>query len=194
MDFDNILKDIGQFGRYQKKIYLLLNLMSLFQCCQMLSLVFVADIPQWQCSKEEQSLLDQRRNSQGYPCYKNASVCQNIIFSGEFTSIATEWNLVCDQEYKANFAQSVMMSGCLIGVLISGRISDRFGRKFVIVNTQILAYLFGLLTGLVQTYNQFLLIRFLCGMTVVGGNLSSFVLLSEIIGPSYRGISTFTEI
>ena len=161
MDFDNVLRGIGQFGRYQRKMYLLLNLISLFQCCQVLLLVFVADKPQWRCSKEEQSLLDQEKNSQGHPCYKNASVCENMMFNGEFTSVVTEWNLVCDQEYKANVAQSITM--------------------------QTATYLFGLLTGLVQTYYQFLLVRFLCGMTVVGGNLASFVLMSEIIGPSYRG-------
>lgn len=187
MDFDNVLRGIGQFGRYQRKMYLLLNLISLFQCCQVLLLVFVADKPQWRCSKEEQSLLDQEKNSQGHPCYKNASVCENMMFNGEFTSVVTEWNLVCDQEYKANIAQSITMAGCLIGVLISGRMSDRFGRKFVIIATQTATYLFGLLTGLVQTYYQFLLVRFLCGMTVIGGNLASFVLMSEIIGPSYRG-------
>lgn len=187
MDFDNVLKDIGEFGPYQRRIFFLVNTMSLFQCCQMLLLVFVADKPQWRCSQKDRSLLDEEKKSLGYPCYKNGSVCRDISFNGEFTSIATEWNMVCDQEYKANLAQSVMMAGCLIGVIICGRISDRLGRKCVIISTQILAFLSGILTGFVQSYNQFLLVRFLCGTTVIGGGLSCFVLLSEIIGPTYRG-------
>lgn len=189
MDFDDILKNIGEFGRYQKKIYFLVNTMSLFQCCQMLMLVFVADKPHWHCSQREKLFLKQDKidKMQLYPCYENGSVCRDITFSEEFTSIATEWKLVCDQEYKANLAQSVMMTGCLIGVVISGRVADRLGRKFVIISTQILAYVFGIVTGFVQSYYQFLVVRFLCGMTVVGGGLSGFVLLSEIIGPSYRG-------
>ena len=122
-----------------------------------------------------------------YPCLKNGSVCGAIVFDKEFTSVVTEWNLVCDQEYMANIGQSVMMLGCLIGVITAGRLSDRIGRYYVTVGSQFLAFSFGIATALVQSYSQFLVARFLCGLVIVGGNLSSFVIMTEIIGPSYRG-------
>ena len=184
MEYDNILKSIGEFGPYQKKVYFILNCLSFFQCFQMFLLVFVADKPRWQCRNVPRRYMDKNFD---YPCLKNGSVCGAIVFDKEFTSVVTEWNLVCDQEYMANIGQSVMMLGCLIGVITAGRLSDRIGRYYVTVGSQFLAFSFGIATALVQSYSQFLVARFLCGLVIVGGNLSSFVIMTEIIGPSYRG-------
>ena len=184
MEYDNILKNIGEFGLFQKKVYLILNCLSFFQCFQMFLLVFVADKPRWQCRNVGKQYLDKDVE---YPCLKNGSACEVIVFDKEFTSAVTEWNLVCDQEYMAHIGQSVMMLGCLIGVIPAGRLSDRFGRRYVTIGSQLLDFSFGVVTALVQSYSQFLVARFLCGVVVVGGNMSSFVIMTEIIGPSYRG-------
>lgn len=184
MEYDNILKKIGEFGPFQKKVYFILNSLSFFQCCQMFLLVFVGDKPRWHCSNVAIKHLDQNLE---FPCLNNGSACREITFDGEFTSVVSEWNLVCDQEYKANMGQSVTMLGCLIGVIVAGRLSDRIGRRYVIIYSQISAFALGIVTAFVRDYSQFLLARFLCGLVVVGGNLSCFVLQSEIIGPSYRG-------
>ncbi|XP_028396517.1 solute carrier family 22 member 15-like [Dendronephthya gigantea] len=185
MEYDNILRKIGEFGPFQKKVFFILNSLSFFQCCQMFLLVFVGDKPRWRCSNVAiKPYLDKNLE---YPCLKNGSACREISFDGEFTSVVSEWDLVCDQEYKANIAQSVMMLGCLIGVITAGRLSDRIGRRYVTIYSQLLAFALGVVTAFVQNYTQFLFVRFLCGLVVVGGNLSCFVIQSEIIGPSYRG-------
>ena len=184
MEYDNILKSIGEFGPFQRKVYLILNCLSFFQCCQMFLLVFVADKPRWHCSNVASRYLDDNKE---YPCFRNGSACREITFDKEFTSVVTEWNLVCDQEYKANMGQSVMMMGCVIGVITAGRLSDRIGRRYVTIVSQVMAFSFGILTAFVQSYTQFLLVRFLCGLVLVGGNMSCFVIMTEIIGPSYRG-------
>lgn len=40
-------------------------------------------------------------------------------------TIKTTWNLVCEQEYWANFSQMIFMSGILIGNVLFGTLSDK---------------------------------------------------------------------
>lgn len=181
-----MLKSIGEFGPFQKKVYLILNCLAFFQCCQMFLLVFVADKPQWHCSENSFSKTLILNNDS--TCFKDGSACTEIDFSKDFTSIVSEWKLICDQVYKADIGQSITMFGCLIGVIIAGRISDVIGRRYVTIVSQVIAFSLGMLTSLTWTYNQFLLLRFLCGLSIVGGGMSSFVIMTEIIGPSYRGL------
>ncbi|XP_031633751.1 organic cation transporter protein [Contarinia nasturtii] len=49
MDFDLILEEIGQFGRYQQTNYLLLCLPVLFGAANSLTYIFTAGIPQYRC-------------------------------------------------------------------------------------------------------------------------------------------------
>ena len=189
MEYDNILKNIGEFGPFQRKVYLILNFLSFFQCFQMFLLVFVADKPRWHCPKTNVAISQHLDKNIEHPCFLNGSACENIVFDKEFTSVVTEWNLICDQEYKADMGQSVMMLGCLLGVIPAGRLSDTIGRRYVVIVSQCLAFALGIVTAFVQNYTQFLLVRLLCGSVVVGGNMACFVLMTEIIGPSYRGES-----
>lgn len=47
MDFDTILKEIGEFGRFQQTNYLLICLPVLFSAANSLSFVFTAGIPNY---------------------------------------------------------------------------------------------------------------------------------------------------
>ena len=49
MDFDQILVEIGEFGRYQKRNYLLICLPVMFAAANSLSYVFTAGIPAYRC-------------------------------------------------------------------------------------------------------------------------------------------------
>ncbi|XP_030554658.1 organic cation transporter protein [Drosophila novamexicana] len=53
MDFDEILKQIGEFGRYQRLNYLLICLPVLFAAANSLSYVFTAGTPKYRCRVEE---------------------------------------------------------------------------------------------------------------------------------------------
>ena len=185
---NKIWVQIGEFGRFQKSVYLLLNILTISQCCQRFLLVFVADKPQWQCSENEHSYLDQVTDNQGYPCYKNGSVCRNVTFDNEFTSIATEWKLVCDQEYKTNGAQAIILVGSLLGVVVLGGMADQRGRKFAIIFMQSLAAVFCFASGFAQSYVQFVILQSLGAAMLRAGGMTIFVLISEIIGPECRGI------
>ncbi|XP_023159895.2 organic cation transporter protein [Drosophila hydei] len=53
MDFDEILSQIGEFGRYQRVNYLLICLPVLFAAANSLSYVFTAGTPKYRCHIEE---------------------------------------------------------------------------------------------------------------------------------------------
>ncbi|KAH8297328.1 hypothetical protein KR044_010416 [Drosophila immigrans] len=59
MDFDEILIEIGEFGRYQRVNYVLICLPVLFAAANSLSYVFTAGIPKYRCHIEECDEADQ---------------------------------------------------------------------------------------------------------------------------------------
>lgn len=44
-------------------------------------------------------------------------------------TIVSEWNLVCDRSYLTSVVESCFLAGAGLGSVISGWISDRYGRK-----------------------------------------------------------------
>ena len=179
MDFDNALKTIGEFGLYQKKFYMLLNMAVMPMSAQLLVLIFVAAPPTWVC-------LDLKSPSVEH-CTANGTICSQAVYTSESTTIATEWNLVCGQSYKNELAQSVFMLGTMVGAPICGSAADKYGRKKLWMFVVTMSTFWGFLSSFAPTYYLFLVFRFLVGFCVGGGILVTFVLATEMIGPSRRG-------
>lgn len=49
-DIDEILTEVGQFGRYQKRLFFYFNLQHIIIALVALSIVFVGAEPPWKCS------------------------------------------------------------------------------------------------------------------------------------------------
>jgi MFS family permease len=179
MDFDSALTKIGGFGHYQRIQYFIVNIVAIPLYFQLLICVFMAAQPQWKCIG--QSIHEPL-------CKPDGTTCSNPVYTSNFTSIATEWGLVCDSAYKSELAQSVFMAGSLVGGLFAGFVSDKYGRKIVWNICIIGNSIFGILSGLAPSLNSFFVIRFIQGIFIQGGTLVTFVLATEMIGPSYRGM------
>ncbi|VDN12711.1 unnamed protein product [Dibothriocephalus latus] len=50
--------------------------------------------------------------------------------------LVEEWDLVCDRAWEVPFNESIYMLGMLIGYLVGGWFSDRFGRRLVILASE----------------------------------------------------------
>lgn len=48
-------------------------------------------------------------------------------------TIIAEWSLVCDKAYLTSFVEMCFLTGAAIGSVVSGWISDRFGRKHTLM-------------------------------------------------------------
>lgn len=102
------------------------------------------------------------------------------------STIVTEWNLVCDDGWKAPLPSSVSSGGVLAGSLISGQLSDRFGRKIVLFA----ALLFHNAVCILQTFSPsflvFIALQIVVGMSRISLYISAFVLGAEILSPRVR--------
>ena len=186
MDFDSALTVVGEFGRYQRKRFFLISLSALPMFFQMLVLVFTAATPKWVCPKGDRANLKHCKSLESC-CSVDGSICNGAEFITNFTSIATEWNLLCGQTYKNELTQSIFMAGTLVGAPLIGGLADKHGRKPLWVSTYFLSGALAFLSGLSPSYYVFVTLRFLVGIFAGGGGLIIFVLATESIGPSYRG-------
>ena len=188
MDFDGALGQIGEFGWYQRKIFVLISLAAVPCYYQMLLLVFVAATPKWTCPEESKAnLIPCKSMTTDNCCTPRGVICDGASFTTNFTSIATEWNLVCGEAYKNELAQSIFMAGTLIGAPLMGALADKHGRRKIWVVSYFLSGGLAFLSGLSPSYGVFVALRFVVGMFAGGAGLINFVLCTESIGPSYRG-------
>ena len=77
--------------------------------------------------------------------------------------------------------------GCLIGVMISGSLSDRYGRKPLMVVSSLIFILAAIGTGIVNTMDWFIVYRILGGIGIgIASNLSPMY-IAEVAPSNVRG-------
>ncbi|XP_060693290.1 organic cation/carnitine transporter 2-like isoform X1 [Hemiscyllium ocellatum] len=110
------------------------------------------------------------------------------VYSKEqyISTIVSEWNLVCNDDWKAPFAMSVFFFGVLTGSFISGQLSDRFGRKLVMFGTMAVQTVFSMLQAFSPNWEIFCILNFLVGLGQISNLVAAFVLGSELLGKSIR--------
>ncbi|XP_062309843.1 solute carrier family 22 member 6 [Osmerus eperlanus] len=107
----------------------------------------------------------------------------------EFLStIVTEWDLVCTLRPLKQMSQTVYMGGVLTGAIIFGGLSDRFGRKALLVWSYFQLAVLGSCTALSPSYVAFCTFRFLAGMAVSGIILNAVSLKVEWIPTKSRTV------
>ncbi|XP_072486097.1 organic cation/carnitine transporter 2-like [Notamacropus eugenii] len=102
------------------------------------------------------------------------------------TTIITEWDLVCEDDWKAPLTTSLFFVGVLVGSFISGQLSDKFGRKNVLFVTMGMQTGFSLLQVFSTNYEMFTVLFVLVGMGQISNYVAAFVLGTEILGKSVR--------
>lgn len=82
--------------------------------------------------------------------------------------------------------QSGFFLGFLFGSIVSGKLADSIGRRKVTIVILFAGAIISTLTALSPNIYLFSLCRFGMGW-IIAGSVPFYVLISEIIGPSYRG-------
>jgi OCT family organic cation transporter-like MFS transporter 4/5 len=102
----------------------------------------------------------------------------------------SEWGLICGDKYKVGLVQALFFAGCMIGAGVFGHLSDsKLGRKGSLTVVCIINAIFGIATAFSPNYWTYVVLRFLTGFSTGGVGLTAFVLATEPIGPSKRGVA-----
>eukprot|EP00076_Gallus_gallus_P047614 XP_418528.5 solute carrier family 22 member 13-like [Gallus gallus] len=101
-------------------------------------------------------------------------------------SLLTEFDLVCDRKNLNDVSQSIYMLGMFLGAMIFGLLSDRFGRRPVLLVSILLEGLFGVGIALVPHFYVYLAFRCVVGASVSGIMMTLLALATEWVGVSYR--------
>jgi MFS family permease len=89
--------------------------------------------------------------------------------------------------FEEGWAMSCALVGCLIGALISGGLSDRFGRKRLLILAGVLFLATGIGTALAPSFARFVVFRLLGGMGIGLASNISPMYIAEVSPAKMRG-------
>ncbi|XP_072932966.1 solute carrier family 22 member 1-like [Epargyreus clarus] len=108
--------------------------------------------------------------------------CENVVYE-DYNSIVAEFDLGC-QPWKRTLIGTVHNLGLVVSFILSGFISDRYGRKVIIVGTPLMVGMAGLLKSFATDYWTLLVLEFL--ETALGYGNASMILSLETVSQNSR--------
>ncbi|XP_068428788.1 solute carrier family 22 member 4-like isoform X2 [Clinocottus analis] len=102
------------------------------------------------------------------------------------STVVSEFNLVCDDQWKQPLTSLFYFLGGLFGCFISGQISDRFGRKPVLFCAILVLSIFSTALAFAPSWPVFLALFFILGLGQLTCYIVVFVMGSEILMGSTR--------
>ncbi|XP_027805480.2 solute carrier family 22 member 4 isoform X1 [Marmota flaviventris] len=126
-------------------------------------------------------------------CLDGWEFSQDVYLS----TIVTEWNLVCEDDWKTPLTASLFFVGVLLGSFVSGQLSDRFGRKNILFATMAVQTGFSFVQIFSINWEMFTVLFVIVGMGQISNYVVAFILGTEILGKSVRiifstlGVCTF---
>ncbi|MCJ8740693.1 hypothetical protein PDJAM_G00062000 [Pangasius djambal] len=140
--------------------------------------------PQWDLLSKNSSEDLEKKEIEMEGCVDGWSYNKTDMSS----TIITEWDLVCDLKRLKQMGQTIYMGGVLVGALIFGGLSDKFGRRILLLISNLMMAVSGTCTAFASSFSLFCLFRFFCGMALSGIVLNSFSLIVEWIPTRIRTV------
>jgi SP family arabinose:H+ symporter-like MFS transporter len=85
------------------------------------------------------------------------------------------------------WAFSSLLFGCVIGSTVAGRLTNRYGRRSILLWVAVLFSATSIATGMAPSFATFVLARFIGGLAVGGASILSPMYVAEVSPPSLRG-------
>ncbi|CAF1291039.1 unnamed protein product [Rotaria sp. Silwood1] len=122
--------------------------------------------------------------------------CTNFIFDRTYyqSTLVEEWYMVCNRVSLKSFVQMIFFLGYMVGSLVFGILSDKFGRRPIMGVSFVVITLASFMCAFAPhsklrfeiSYAFFVFGRFLLACAIRGVGLTGFVIGVEIVGPKQR--------
>ncbi|XP_059089159.1 organic cation transporter protein-like [Tigriopus californicus] len=114
--------------------------------------------------------------------------CSRWVFDRSVynSTLATDFDLVCDEAWQVPLGQSVYFGGVLVGALTFGILADYLGRKPCLMFAILLSVVSSIASGLAPNYPVYLAMNFLVAFGQLGLFQTAFILSVENVGKDYR--------
>ncbi|CAD1470638.1 unnamed protein product [Heterotrigona itama] len=233
MAYDDVILRMGEFGRYQRRIYLLLCLPAISCAFHKIAGVFLSAKMNARCLLPHESpenatyllsphilnasYLGDSKHQELLQCYQldlpnlvNETIDRYVDTStgdthGQKPFIPNSFNtqgykpcetFVYDRsKYKSTTTSeawlratgdSLFMVGVMLGSMIFGSLSDRFGRRPIFFLSLVIQLVGGILVAVSPEYISYVVFRLIVGSTTSGVFLVAYVIALEMVGPKKR--------
>lgn len=204
MNADAILQKLGNYGRYQVFVFVSLAFVYMRGSWPVLASIFLAADPGHHCRVPGNSSLnaslpgkvgddgtwtpDQCKMYVPESGRNKTQSCTNgWQYGDQFDStILMEWDLVCDDSYLGDLSTTIYMVGNTCGALLLTPLSDRFGRKKLILFMLWIQGVFGVATAFSNSYTVFTVLRFFIALLNMPIALTTYVMMTEVFSASHR--------
>ncbi|OZC11491.1 transporter, major facilitator family protein [Onchocerca flexuosa] len=200
LDPEKLLSAYGKYGKYQMRTYILLTLPAFFYSSQMLIMGFITHAPSFQCIID----LPDSSSSSIYQVLDNCHIfelkTQQIIQCSEvpnstylykeevpFSTVNSEFDLVCNDEYWAEHGSSLFMLGALL-IPVFTHLSDLYGRRKLFLFTLWVASITAIACSMAPTIFTFLACRFIIGVATAGTYAIIWIMCCESVAIEFRSL------
>ncbi|XP_014355806.2 solute carrier family 22 member 3 [Papilio machaon] len=169
---ESVLVKLKIYKRYHLQVAFLLFISFAFNTIHNTNFIFVTEKVTYRCK---------------HYIYNTTNICAEWEYDDP-NSFVAEYNLA-NQEWKRTLVGSMHSLGIMAGLLIVGPLSDRFGRKKVLVVTGTLGGVFGVAKSFSPWYWFYCVLEFL--EAAIGDCCSPcYILMTEIVSGNQRIIFT----
>ncbi|KAJ0183552.1 hypothetical protein K1T71_001528 [Dendrolimus kikuchii] len=210
VDLESILKEIGDFGRYQIQTYCLILIPILFSAVYNSQYIFAAGATPHRCTVPECEADPPNFGTNGWglwafpesggQCERFPSVgeectlgnfiqnqtvaCSSWIYENDNT-IVSEFDLAC-REWKRTLVGTIHSAGLFAALPITAYVSDTFGRRTAFILTAVSAGVAGVIRAFSPNYIMYLVMEFLDATVGSGVYSTGFILGLEMVGLNHR--------
>jgi MFS family permease len=201
MDIDEVFEHIGELGRAQVKLLVLLSLPVAWMAFHILATNFIGTDPGWTCAATSAS-ADINTSGQSVLVTGPEEKCSHFesgdcvpqFNTSEYTSIISEWGLICNRSSYPNLSQSAYFLGLMVGAWLFGTLADMYGRKRVLFLAIVGCIASGLGYGLANGFIMFAVFRLVFGFMSQAIAIVGYSLLLEVVGASKRSpVAIYTQ-